>query len=117
MERGVHPDCRMGACGNTPLMQAAADGDMDTIAILLKYGADPNARNEENELPLGFACSWEQWDAANYLIQHGADVNGIENDGKTHLDWAILSNKPDGIAVLRLNGALPYAELAKLNGM
>ncbi len=41
-----------------------------TMAILLKHGADPNARNEENELPLGFACSSEQWDAAKLLIQN-----------------------------------------------
>lgn len=117
MQRGVHPDCRMGGSGNTPLMQAAADGDMETIEILLKHGADPNARNEENELPLGFACSWEQWDAAKALIQKGADVNGVEDEGRTHLDWVVLSNKPDGIAVLRSSGALPYSELARRNGM
>ncbi len=116
LDRGVHPDSRLGKDGNTPLMQAAADGDLPTMRLLLAHGADPNARNEENELPLGFACSWEQWQAAKLLLENGAEVNGIEDDWGTHLECVERSQKIEGIELLRSYGGLPSAELDNHNG-
>ncbi len=115
LAQGVHPDCKMSADDGTPLMSAAADGDLATMRCLLDYGADPNARNGRNELPLGFACSYEQWDAARLLVERGADVNGIENEGRTHLDWVMIGNKEPGIQLLRSLGGLLFAELQAVN--
>lgn len=60
---------------------------------------------------LGFACSYEHWEAAELLVQRGADVNGIEVKGKTHLDWLTLGKKEPGIRMLRALGGLLYDEL------
>ena len=57
------------------------------------------------------------WQAAELLIDSGADVNAIENEGKTHLDWLILSGETTGAALLRSYGALTYQELESQKGM
>ncbi|MFN3192835.1 MAG: ankyrin repeat domain-containing protein, partial [Aureliella sp.] len=111
LKNGVHPDSRHYSGDNTPLMQAAADDDVKTMKILLEHGADPNSRNSENELPLGFACSYQSWDAARLLVHSGADVNGVEDENKTHLDWLVLSKDEEGIHLLRGLGGKLAAEL------
>lgn len=92
-------------------MLAAADGDLASLRLLLDYGADPDARNGRSEVPLGYACSYEQWEAAQLLVERGANVNGIKRAGKTHLDWVTLAERERGIPVLRALGGLLYAEL------
>ena len=105
---GIHPDCHLHPGDGTPLMSAAAQGAIEAMRLLLDHGADPNARNERNELPLGFACSYDQWEAAKLLVERGADVNGIEAPGMTHLDY--LRNE-EGIRVLRSLGGKRFSEL------
>ena len=108
LAQGVHPDCRLHPDDGTPLMAAVAGGDLEAMRLLLDHGADPNARNENNELPLGFACSYGQWDAAQLLVERGANVNGIEDEGMTHLDYVTDER---GIHVLRALGGLRHDEL------
>ena len=101
----------MSPSDGTPLMSAAAEGELESMRLLLDYGADPNARNENNELPLGYACSYGQWDAAKLLVERGADVNGIERQGMTHLEWMTYCSNEQGIEVLRSLGGVLSAEL------
>ena len=117
LNEGVHPDCKSYPGDNTPLMQAAADGDLESMRLLLDHGADPNARNENNELPLGFAGSYGQWEAAKLLVERGADVNGIEREGRTHLEWLTYCSNEPGIQVLRSLGGVLSAELDRKNDM
>jgi ankyrin repeat protein len=113
LEHGVSPDCRLGELGNTPLMQAAADGDLWAMQMLLKHGADANAINAESENPLGFAVAWEQAEAVRLLLAAGADVNNTEDSGpdRTQLDWAELSLWPEVIEALRSGGGKRFVEL------
>ena len=113
LAQGVHPDCKLHPTDGTPLMHAAAEGNLESMRLLLDHGADPNARNENNEVPLGYACSYEQWDAAELLIKRGADVNGIEREGMTHLDWMTIAKKEPGIQKLRSLGGLLFEELKR----
>ena len=50
LQHGVQPDCRLGADGNTPLMQAASENQLDTMRLLINAGADVNASNEQEDL-------------------------------------------------------------------
>jgi ankyrin repeat protein len=111
LERGVSPDC---SCGNTPLMQAAADGDIKTMDILLEFGADPNALNESSENPLGFAVTWDQPTAIRLLVAAGANINSTDDSGpgRTQLDCAELYGSTEVIAVLRELGGRRFADLA-----
>jgi len=104
----------MGELGNTPLMQAASDGDIWTIQILLEFKADPNALNEELENPLGFAVSWNQLDSIRLLVAAGADINDVTDSGtaRTQLDCTELSSWPIGSDLLRSLGGKRYSELA-----
>jgi len=113
LAQGVDPDCRMGKHGNTPLMQAASDGDVWAIEILLQFGADPNALNEHQENPLGFATSWKQLDSIKLLVATGADINDTVDAGplRTQLDCAELSSWQSGADLLRSLGGRRFIEL------
>jgi uncharacterized protein len=117
LAQGVHPDCKMSPTEGTPLLHAAAEGDLESMRVLLDHGADPNARNGRNESPLGYACSYGHWEAAKLLVERGADVNGIEIQGMTHLDWMTYSSNEQGIRVLRSLGGALSAELDRDNDM
>ena len=111
LDRGVSADCRLGVGSNTPLMQAAADGDTNLMTMLLDFGAEIEATNECNERPLGFACSWRQLDAARLLLERNADPNALEDPDKTYLDWAQLSEHHEMVDLLRSFGGLSFSEL------
>ena len=97
-------------------MQAASEGDTELMRLLLRHGADVMATNEENERPLGFACAWNQPDAAKILLEHGADPNLPEDVNATYLDWAIVSGHTDLATVLTLHAAVRHTELAPDGG-
>ncbi len=113
LEKGVSPNTQMGDGSNTPLMQAAADGDIPLAKLLLEFGADPNAVNDGNENPLGFAVTWQQPELVKILVAAGADVNNTDDSGpgKTQLDWAELSGWANIVDVLSSVGAKRYAEI------
>jgi len=62
--------------GVTPLMLAAADGNVDAIKSLADRGANLNAKDTTYEqTPLIFAAASNRPDAIKLLIQRGADPN------------------------------------------
>ena len=83
------------------------------MELLLEFGADPNALNEESENPLGFAVAWKQPEAIRILVTAGADINDTTDSGpeRTQLDSAELSSWTDGAALLRSLGAKRHVEL------
>ncbi len=80
-------------CHNT-ILHLAADrmyGDpcfLELAALVLEYGADPNARNDTGWTPLHYACNHESRDPdmAALLLKHGADPNAADNRGLLPLD-------------------------------
>lgn len=60
-------------CNNTPLCIAAALGCVATTFCLIEFGAPVN--NGINGTPLWWACYKNQFNTAELLISHGADVN------------------------------------------
>ncbi|MFY9254660.1 MAG: ankyrin repeat domain-containing protein [Fuerstiella sp.] len=116
LSNGIHPDSRLGPNGNTPLMQAASSDEQAVMHLLIAAGADVNARNEQNEAPLGFACAWTQWPAAKLLIEHGANVNAVEDGHSTYLDWAITGSHNEGVELLLAHGAKQFCDLIPNTG-
>jgi uncharacterized protein len=86
LRQGVHPD--LGLPSNTVLIHAAATNNVRLVNLLLDAGADIERCNECYETPLGYACTWDAVDAVRVLCERGANVNGTEGWGHSHL-WYV----------------------------
>ena len=89
------------ARGATPLMHAAAFGNLETLKLLLDAGADVNAHNDFDAT----ALLWAARDAAKarLLIERGANVNARSKQGRTPLMVASLRRGGSDIVELMLS--------------
>jgi len=74
--------------GNTALTRAARMGWVEGVQMLLGCGADPNLSDDLGGKPLSYAilaCGPSAIQLVDLLMQHGADVNGRGNGGRTAL--------------------------------
>ncbi|CAF1415395.1 unnamed protein product [Rotaria sordida] len=67
------------------LLTATATGDFFKIGQPTYYG----------ETPLAFACCTNQWDTAEILLKHGADMNVTDSNGNTILHMLVIRNLRD----------------------
>jgi ankyrin repeat protein len=74
---------------NTPLMKAVSMNNETIVKILIKAGADVNARDKDMYTPLMKARSPR---IAQMLIDHGAKTDVTDDDGYTVLGQAITRN-------------------------
>jgi len=94
----------------SPLMRAVYRGDLATVRILLKHGADPNTMGP-NDLytPLSWAVSSKNIALVQLLLNHGADVNYQHNKSETALTVAAKSCENFPLVKLLLDyGADPH---------
>jgi ankyrin repeat protein len=73
---------------STPLHCAAWKGHVDVAAVLLEFGADIQARNENGhwgDTPLHAAAHGNQRAVAELLIDRGADIHALNAGGRTPL--------------------------------
>ena len=59
------------------------------LLILLRCGADANARDREDLTPLMVACQNRYLDAVKILLHHGANVNTCTSNGNTAFHYLI----------------------------
>ena len=108
--------CRQGA---TPFFLAAYTGDLAMLQLLLELGADPNIKNAEGCTPLLAAAGVDDLSSGDepaatdaeavavveFLLQHGADINAIDENGETAMHGAAYANRPEVVRVLMTAGA------------
>ncbi len=88
MEKGMNPNTMSWHCV-TLLHDMAQKGNIAKAGLLINYGADPNAVDDEYQsTPLGMATRWGQIEMVNYLLKHGADPNKSGAPWATPLAWA-----------------------------
>ena len=86
------------------LAGAARDGDIKAIKQHIKEGTDINALHFEMP-PLTWAVTMGQIEAAELLLQHGADINGRNRDSNTALHLAVFLGRAEIAELLIKNGA------------
>ena len=90
---------------NTPLIIAAANGDLESAKQLVSYRANINAKNKYGMTPLLYAVKGKYWDMAEYLISNGANVNSSNIYGQNALFWAAYHGNADLVHDLLMRGA------------
>ncbi len=106
-ERGdVDADKGNQSGGYTPLHDAAYDGCVEYMMILLDVGkANVNTRIDYSYTPLHLAACEGHIEAATLLIERGAEINSINIHNQTPLGSANMLNNTAMIAFLKTKGA------------
>jgi Ankyrin repeats (3 copies) len=95
----------------TPLMRAAAQGDLKTVRQLLTdgTGAGVNDLDQGGQSALMLACQNPRTspDLVKALIAAGANVNLRGRNGYSALAWAVARNNHEVSRLLRRSGARP----------
>jgi ankyrin repeat protein len=84
----VDPRARLGRAKKTPLHIAAEAGCPAAVELLLKYGADVNARDARGSTPLHAAAAAGKPESVRALLEGGADPRARDGRGRTPLDVA-----------------------------
>ena len=85
---------------------AAASGDIEILQQHITSGTDLNAKDPAGgSSPLVVAALLGQTEAAQFLIDHGANLESTNNDGSTALHVAAFFCHPEMVALLLANGA------------
>lgn len=95
----------VSANGDTPLIDAAADGQVAIVRLLIAHGAKVNARDRNGDTPLVVAVREGHFKAAEILIKHGAAVEVKGQRGITPLIWAAKSDQRYLVRLLLARGA------------
>jgi ankyrin repeat protein len=106
--------------GSTAFLMAAGTDDTAYLRLLVAARADPSIPNVDNCTPLIAACGVgiggadsdetagtesEVLDAAQFLLDHGADVNAVDANGETPMHGAAYKNMSKVIHFLVAKGA------------
>jgi hypothetical protein len=96
---------------STPLMRAAADGDLKAVQQILSAGTEinVNALDQAGQSALIVACQNQKAnpDVVKALLNAGANVNLRSRNGYTALTWAQARNRSEIVRLLRRAGGRP----------
>ena len=96
---GFDPNARNEG-GASPLHNAAEEGPVESVRLLLLNGADVNARARGSEAtPLRSAVRFDRVDNVRALLQAGADANARDHVEVTPL--ALVQDTANGVRILR----------------
>jgi uncharacterized protein len=121
---GINVNVR-GTDRNTPIMEAAYAGHLDTVKVLLDHGADLSAKKNDGAMPASLVRSKEVADLfknvvdlvdasfkgdlakVKALIDKGTPVNGLDPTGRSALTEASWNGKTEVVKLLLEKGADP----------
>lgn len=107
LERGFDPGNleSRGFNGNTPLLQAALEGNETMTARLLEAGVDLYAVNDDFNGVVFNACYADSAAIIERLHAAGADINDVNENGETPLMYAVSASRTRSVVALLRLGA------------
>ena len=130
LEKGVDVNMR-GGDRNTPIMEAAFAGHLETVKLLLDHGADLSARKNDGETVITLGAGHQDIadlfknvsalvdvaskgdnKAVKELIDKGTPVNGLDQHGQTALTEACWNGRTETVKLLLEKGADPNIKKA-----
>lgn len=91
----------------TPLLWAARVGSANTVALLLKNGADPDIKDSNGETPLMWAAKLGFKNVVQALVESKARINASSTRDCTALMWAVKKEQLDIVQCLLQENADP----------
>ena len=95
------------SCGrevDRKFVDAAAEGNVTAMNVLLERGANVNAAENDGWTPLTVASREGHLEAVKLLMEKGANVNKLEGGGHTALFWAKRNGHQQVVALLLSRG-------------
>ena len=105
----LHKEC---ASRNTPLHYASMGGRIDVVKFLLERGADPNRPGIRGKTPFHSIFTFNPVLISNskliakLLIDNGANVNMVDNNGHTPLWFALRKGHTEAANLIREHGGV-----------
>lgn len=78
--------------GTSLLGQALTQGAWKTSKLLIKEGANVNAKDDSGNTPLLTATLFDRYELAKMMVEKGADVNAVGEHGATAMRSALFNN-------------------------
>lgn len=107
--------------GNTALHKAVKEREYKIVKLLILNGALVDKKNNDGQTPLLYLSYWSQIEGTDIdkrieifrlLLEEGVDLNILDNNGKTALDYAKSKEyTKEIVSFLQSNGAKIGAEL------
>ncbi|HET6252393.1 MAG TPA: ankyrin repeat domain-containing protein [Tepidisphaeraceae bacterium] len=105
LDHGASPNAGGSNYRNSPLAVAVLHGDLHSVQLLLKAGADLNRKDAEGSTAIFAAAATNRVEVARALIDAGADVHATDLNGDTPLHLAAAGDNAQIAAVLLEHGA------------
>lgn len=105
IENGADLKAKEKIFGNTPLHNAAFNGNTKLGKLLLDNGVKVDIKNDMDETPLMRAASLGKFPMVKFLIDNGAKVKAKDVDGNTALHHAIMGGHKEIVSFLLGKGA------------
>jgi len=93
------------AKGNTLLMLASYNGNLETTRMLLECGAEVDRRNHRGQTPLGGVAFKGYEEIVPLLLEYGADIDADNGGGMTPIMFAAMFGRSGVVEELKRRGA------------
>lgn len=99
--------CQRNFMEDTVLHTVCSWGELNPVEVLVRAGADVNAKGDQGATPLFNAVIGKSPEVVAFLLKAGADVNIANDYGRLVLDYAKNVSAPFSVVKLIENASKP----------